>query len=340
MSERDSGPASGAGGSSDQAQASANVGVVVRLARRHIVVRIAPEESGDRLLRCSPGGRLFGAGDRDRAGRLVVGDEVEIERVDDGGRIVAVRPRRNELRRAVGPPERRQLRVLAANLDRFFIVSAFREPPYRTGFVDRSLVVAHDAEVKPALVFNKLDLAEAEDLKRLDENLREYRALDLEVYRTSTLTGDGIEALRTAAGRGRSVLFGHSGVGKTMLLAALGVPGRRSGAVDRRGRGRHTTTSSEAIRLPGGGEIVDTPGVRALGIDGLTPERVRAAYPDLSRFASDCRFAGCAHDTEPGCGVKAAVASGDADASRRESLLRLAAEAGGLTTGFADLDEA
>lgn len=273
----------------------------------------------------------------------MVGDEVLVDELDhDGrsrarherniGRITEVRPRRNALRRAVGPPERREMRVFAANLDRCYIVSAFVEPPYRTGFLDRSVVVAFDAGVTPVLVFNKLDLADRAAIAGLEQDLAAYRHLDLEAHRTSTRSGEGIEAFRASVARGRAVLFGHSGVGKTELLAALGVAGRRSGALDRRGRGRHTTTAAELVRLENGGEIVDTPGIRALGLDGLTAADVVAAHPDLARYAGDCRFPDCSHRTEPDCAVRAAVAAGDAEPTRYMSLMRLSREAVGVSS--------
>ena len=320
-------------------------GTVVRIGRKVATVLIPPGQRGEpeSLFRCALGGRLFGSRDRRPAGTAaVVGDEVLVEEVEPGGRqpsrpgtpggrITAVLPRKNALRRAVGPPERREMRVFAANLDRCYIVSAFAEPPYRTGFLDRSLVVAYDAGVTPVLVFNKLDLATGSDLAGLDRNLAPYRALELEVHRTSTRSGVGLDAFRASVAGGRAVLFGHSGVGKTELLAALGVPGRRSGGLDRRGRGRHTTTAAELIRLPAGGEIVDTPGIRALGLDGLTEARIRAAHPDLAVYAEDCRFPDCSHRTEPGCAVQAAVAGGNADPDRYATLNRLAGEAAGLS---------
>ncbi len=320
-------------------------GTVVRIGRKVATVLIPPGPRGEpeSLFRCAIGGRLFGSRDRQPAETgAVVGDQVLVEEIGPGGRpssrpgkpggrITAVLPRKNALRRAVGPPERREMRVFAANLDRCYIVSAFVEPPYRTGFLDRSLVVAYDAAVTPVLVFNKLDLAAGEDLAALDRDLAPYAPLDLEVHLTSTRSGAGLDALRASAAGGRAVLFGHSGVGKTELLAALGVPGRRSGGLDRRGRGRHTTTAAELIRLPGGGEIVDTPGIRALGLDGLTEARIRAAHPDLAAYAGDCRFPDCSHRTEPDCAVQAAVAAGKADPARYETLHRLAGEAAGLT---------
>ena len=324
-------------------------GTVIRVGRKGAAVRLHPDPGGEpeSLRRCTLGGRLFGAGRRPAGGAIVVGDEVLVEELDGDerrtprrrggdGRITEVRPRRNALRRAVGPPERREMRVFAANIDRCYIVSAFVEPPYRTGFLDRSLVVAFDAGVTPVLIFNKLDLADRAGVAELERDLAPYRRLELETHRTSTRSGEGIEAFRSSVARGRAVLFGHSGVGKTELLAALGVVGRRSGTVDRRGRGRHTTTASELVRLPDGGEMVDTPGIRALGLDGLTAARVRAAHPDLARYAEECRFADCSHRTEPDCAVRAAVAAGKTEPARYDSLIRLSGEAAGLTEGAAD----
>ena len=321
------------------------IGTVVRITRRQTTVRLSEGADCGKLVRCAVRGRIFGGRRRSSQSAVVVGDEVEIEDFGQGsaprrrrrrwtgapeGRVTRVLPRRNELCRALGPPNRRAIRILAANLDCFFIVSAFHEPPYRTGFLDRALVVAFDAGVTPVFVFNKRDLAGAHDLRQLRRDVAAYRSLGLATHLTSALERRGLDSFRAAASRGRSVLFGHSGVGKTELLSALGVPGRRSGALDRRGRGRHTTTGAEIVTLPGGGEIVDTPGIRALGLDGLTPERVRAAYPELASYHELCRFAGCAHHAEPDCAVKRAVASGGIPRARYDSFIRLCAEATGL----------
>ncbi len=256
-----------------------------------------------------------------------MGDRVELE---PPARIARILPRRNALRRAFGPPQRREMRVLAVDADRLLVVSAFRDPPYRIGLLDRALAIAFDAGIPPALAFNKRDLALPEDRARLRKRLDAYRALDLDIFETSALKGHGLDRLAAFLRDRRTALVGHSGVGKSELLVALGAPDRRRSRVDRFGRGRHTTTAAELLTLPGGGEVVDTPGFRALGLDGLTPERALAAHPDLAPLAASCRFRSCSHGDEPDCAIREAARDGRVPEARLESLTRLSAEAAGL----------
>ncbi len=293
--------------------------------RKQAVVR-----TGDgRIVTCFPGGRLFASSGDEGPDAVATGDEVELEYSGRAARICRVGPRRNELRRAAGPPHRREMRVLVVNTDGLLVVSAFEDPPYRVGLLDRALVIAFDAGMPPALVFNKRDLADPDGRERLKRELERYRTLDLPVFETSAIGGEGLERLAGHLAGRRTALVGHSGVGKSELLAGLGIEGRRRGRVDRFGRGRHTTTSAEILALPGGGEVVDTPGFRALGLDGLTPERVFAAHPDLVPLASACRFRTCSHASEPDCAIRKAVADGTIPEARHESLTRLSAEAAG-----------
>ncbi len=302
-------------------------GTVVRVHRKEATVRL----DGGRLARCVPGGRLFQGGDD----AVAAGDRVALERAGRSRRIAAVEPRRNELRRAVGPPQRREFRVVAVNADGLLVVSAFRDPPWRAGLLDRALVVAFDAGMPPALVFNKRDLADEADRAALALGLAPYRGLGLEVFETCAVSGAGLDRLAGFLRGRRTALIGHSGVGKSELLAGLGVP-RRRGRVDRFGRGRHTTTAAEILALPGGGEVVDTPGFRALGLDGLTPDRVAAAHPDLAALAAACRFRRCSHRSEPDCAIRAAAEEGRVPEARYRSLVQLSAEAAGLVRGETD----
>ena len=188
----------------------------------------------------------------------------------------------------------------------------------------------------PALLFNKLDLADETDIERLRSDLSAYRGLGLEVHLTSALRGDGIEGFRESAAGGpirtlRPLRGGQDGAARRA---------RRAGAAERSpwtggGGAATTTTGAELIPLSGGGEIVDTPGVRALGLDGLSEAQVRAAHPDLARHADGCRFSGCSHRKEPGCAVRAAVGASEVSESRYRAMLRLSAEAADLMDGSA-----
>ncbi len=310
-----------------------SAGTVVRMNRKQAAVRL---ENGQ-LVKCFPGGRLFAASGEVDPENIAVGDQVELEHPESprgrSVRIARIRPRQNELRRTTGPPHRREMRVLVVNTDGLLVVSAFRDPPYRTGLLDRALVIAFDAGMPPALVFNKSDLGRPADRTLLRRDLDAYRTLDLDVFETCATSGDGLARLAAFLQGRRTALVGHSGVGKSELLAGLGLGGRRRGRLDRFGRGRHTTTAAEILSLPGGGEVVDTPGFRALGLDGLTPERVLAAHPDLAPLADACRFRSCSHGGEPDCAIREAVRNGHVPEARLRSLTHLSAEAAGLVRG-------
>jgi ribosome biogenesis GTPase len=255
-----------------------------------------------------------------RAG-IVVGDRVALVgnvtgEVDGLARIVRVEPRRSVLRRSADDTDPVE-RVLVANADQLAVVTALADPEPRTGLIDRCLVAAYDAGLRPLLVLTKADLKGPEEL------LANYAELD--VPHVVTRRGDGLEEL-LAQLRGRTtVLVGHSGVGKSTLVNAL-VPGtdRATGIVNAvTGRGRHTSSSAIAIRLPGESDswVVDTPGVRSFGLAHVDPSRVIHAFPDLEAGTGDCPR-GCSHD-EPECGLDAYVAAGHASAERLASLRRL-----------------
>ncbi len=265
-----------------------------------------------------------------RAG-VVVGDRVALVGDVTGSegslaRIVRVEERSSMLRRSAddveGAVEGAAERPIVANADQLAVVTALADPEPRPRMVDRTLVAAYDAGLDPLLVLTKADLTDPGPF------LAAYAPLDVP-YVVTRRTPDGIEGLDEVRARLAdrvTVLVGHSGVGKSTLVNAL-VPGtaRATGVVNVvTGRGRHTSTSAVTVRLPGGGWVVDTPGVRSFGLAHVDPDRIVQSFPDLAAGTAECPR-GCSHD-EPECGLDAFVAAGGAGpagVSRLESLRRL-----------------
>lgn len=260
---------------------------------------------------------------------VVVGDRVALVGDVSGrpgslARIVRVEPRGSALRRSADDDDPIE-RVVVANADQLAVVLALADPEPRRGFVDRCLVAAYDAGLEPLLVLTKADL------RAPDEFVAQYAPLDVPWVVTRRDAGEGgrvggLDEVRSRLAGRVTTLIGHSGVGKSTLVNAL-VPGalRATGVVnDVTGRGRHTSTSAIALRLPDGGWVVDTPGVRSFGLAHVEPDRIVAAFPDLAEGTAECPR-GCSHDEEE-CGLGAFVAAGGAGPagpSRLESLRRL-----------------
>jgi ribosome biogenesis GTPase len=257
-------------------------------------------------------------------GNIVVGDMVSLigdvsGAPDTLARVVRIAPRSSVLRRSPDDNDPVE-RAIVANADQLVIVCALADPPPRTGLIDRFLVAAYDAGLEPLLCLTKADLASP------DEILAAYQPLGTPFLVTSQpLTEEVLDELRARLAGRVSVMVGHSGVGKSTLVNAL-IPDadRAVGTVSPvTGRGRHTSSSAVALRLPGGGWIIDTPGLRSFGLGHIAPDRVVRAFPDLAEGAADCP-PGCSH-LGPECGLDAWVAErgGAPLAARLESLRRL-----------------
>lgn len=258
---------------------------------------------------------------------LAIGDRVRFLDAGDGtGMIKAVLARKNSLsRRDPGPVPLEQ--VLVANADQMVAVFSAARPTLSWRLLDRYLVLSEIANIPAVICITKMDLVKPDDLQ---VQLDAYRDLGYPVLCTSTVTGQGIATLRDVLNERLSVFTGKSGVGKTSLLNALQpglgllVKAVGSGKI---GKGRHTTTHLEMYTLSWGGWVVDTPGMRELGLWNMNAQDVALCFPELHPYLGKCKFgASCQHSSEPGCAVKQAVDNGFISRDRYASYLLLSEE--------------
>ncbi|CAA9310099.1 MAG: Ribosome small subunit biogenesis RbfA-release protein RsgA [uncultured Gemmatimonadaceae bacterium] len=261
--------------------------------------------------------------------KLAVGDEVLLEPDDRGESwaIGEILPRRSRLARRE-PGGRRGERVIAANVDQVVIVFAAAKPDPHTRMLDRFLVIAEANELAARVVINKADLVPPAEIRA---RFADYERAGYPLHPTSVKAAIGIDELRAALAGRTSALTGPSGVGKSSLLNTI-YPGLnlRVGEISESvNKGRHTTVGALLHPLPaalGGGFVVDTPGLREVGMWGLEPEALDRCFPEIRALVGECRFADCTHRMEPGCALKAAVADGSVSAARFDSYLKLRAE--------------
>ena len=255
---------------------------------------------------------------------VAVGDRVEFE----GETITKILPRKNYLiRRSTNLS--RESHIIAANLDRVFLIVTIILPETKLAFVDRFLVTCEAYGIRPIILVNKVDLyTEPELQEQLADFEKLYRGAGYEVLEISARKGTGLAAVRALCREGLTLFSGTSGVGKSSLLKALDPTlNPKIGEISLSHlQGKHTTTFYEMHPLSGGGFVIDTPGIRGFGLVDIAPEELSTYFPDMLRVMDDCRFKPCTHTHEPGCAVKAALEAGTLAPERYSSYLGMLEE--------------
>jgi ribosome biogenesis GTPase len=293
-----------------------------RVALEHNHVYRVITETGERLAEAAGRMKHLAQG---RSELPAVGDWVAV-RIDAAGErslIKAILPRQGKFsRKSAG--ELTDEQVIAANIDTVFLVSGL-DGDLNPRRIERYLLLAAQSHAKPVIILNKADLAD--DVAEVMSLIKEL-APEVPVHVISATEGTGIDQLRPYLGVGQTVaLLGSSGVGKSSIVNRLMgeaiLPTRSVRESD--SRGRHASVHRQMLALPGSGLVIDTPGMRELQLWGVD-EGFSGSFEDVAALGEQCRFRDCHHEKEPGCAVKAAVESGDLDASRFESFLKLQAE--------------
>lgn len=251
-----------------------------------------------------------------------VGDDVKIAWQEDGpGVIEEILPRTSKLSRSI-ESRAYQEHIIAVNISQLLIIMSTRRPRFKSGLLDRYLVIAEKNRLRPLICINKVDLAPAKQFRHFQEY---YETLHYPVIFTSAASGEGLADLADALSEGVTALVGFSGVGKSSLINAIepGLEIRVGDVSERTLKGQHTTTSAEMFPLSNGGFVVDTPGIRELGFWGIYKKDLQQYFIEMQQYVPHCQFADCTHIHEPGCAVKVAVHAGDILMERYENYVNI-----------------
>jgi ribosome biogenesis GTPase len=257
---------------------------------------------------------------------VAVGDRVTIEPEpdQDTGLITDLEPRKNYIiRKSVNLSK--QAQIIAANLDQAFLIVTLASPRTSLGFIDRFLVTAEAYDIPAKLIFNKLDLFSAEGLDILEDYQSIYEQAGYPCYSVSALKATNLDQIKELLKDKVTLVSGHSGVGKSTLINAL-LPGHelKTGEIsDWSDKGKHTTTFAEMFRLPFGGYLIDTPGIRELGVFDIEKQELGRLFPEIRNLMGNCRFHNCRHINEPGCAVIDAIEADKLEPSRYDSYLSI-----------------
>ena len=255
---------------------------------------------------------------------IAVGDWVDFEIEEDGrGVIHSIDERKNYIiRKSINLSK--QSHIIAANMDQALLIVTLAMPRTSTGFIDRFLLTAEAYHIPVSIIFNKIDLFEEDNvMKDVDDFISVYERIGYKCYKVSAIDDRSCDLLMSLTKDKTTLFSGHSGVGKSTLINRMDANlDLKVGAIsEAHSKGKHTTTFAEMHQLSYGGYIIDTPGIKELGLVDMEKEEISAYFPEMRAIRHQCKFNNCLHLNEPKCAVIAAVEKGDIAASRYNSYL-------------------
>jgi ribosome biogenesis GTPase len=274
-------------------------------------------------------GKVYHAHLRRNAEPCITGDKVlwRLEK-DNTGIVASVLPRASLLAR---PEKANKIKLIAANIDTMVIVTA-PYPLFSERLIDRYIVAAELLQIKPIILFNKVDLLNDELLVEIQEYLSTYEEIGYTVLYSSVYNDYGLDQLRDVLMDKTSVLVGVSGVGKSSIIAKLtGVDDIKIGDVGQQA-GKHTTTTTRLYHLPQGGNLIDSPGVREFTLWHLAPDEIIKGFVEMYSYMGECKFRNCQHNNEPGCALLEALEEEKISSDRWDSYQEILQDMAGKRT--------
>lgn len=242
---------------------------------------------------------------------IAVGDIVTVEienELEKTVTITAIDHRKNYVARQ-SPHNKRQHHIIASNLDQSLLFATLKEPKTSTGFIDRFLVACEMYHLPAIIVFNKADIYKTKDLEKFQQIKKMYESIGYKILLTSIKEGNGLTEIKEILHNKTTLLSGHSGVGKSSFINALfpELNLKTQEVSNWSGKGLHTTTFAEMYDINSGGKIIDTPGIRELGLIDVTKQELSGYFPEMKNLLNNCKFNNCMHINEKDCAIKKAI---------------------------------